>query len=212
VHLVIAGASELWGRSVDRHTAFASYENQVKHALQTAIDAGRVHLLGKVAYADMPAVYAAADVLVLPSIVQEGCPLVILEAMAAGRAVIATEVGGIPELVDARTGMLVPPGDDTQLAAAMRALLDDRGRLASLGATARQKVETFSWEAAARQIDSIYQDVDRQKSRPSTRGSSLGPQSARGSDARDHAPSASRACSSRLTSEQPDRFRVNDNA
>ncbi len=165
-HLVIAGASGLWGRSTDRQTPFGRYQSEIEQVLRPAIESGQVHRLGKVAFADMPAVYAAADVLILPSIVREGCPMVILEAMAAGRAVIATEVGGVPEIVDARTSILVPPGDDEQLATAMGALLGDRARLTSLGTSARQKAAALSWETAALQLDTIYQEIERRKSRP----------------------------------------------
>ena len=62
----------------------------------------------------------ASDLFVLPSVFTEGLPVVILEAMLAGKAVIASAVGGSPEIVvDAKTGTLVPPGDPDKLAEAI---------------------------------------------------------------------------------------------
>ena len=73
---------------------------------------------------DVPALLAAADIFVLPS-VSEGMPISILEAMAAGRPVVATRVGGVPDLVaDGTTGLLVPPRDPVALAAALIRLAD----------------------------------------------------------------------------------------
>lgn len=79
--------------------------------------------------ADMPNVYAAADVVALSSL-NEGSPVSLIEAMAAGRPVVATAVGGVPDVVrDGETGSLVPPRDPAALAAAMTELLLD-GELA----------------------------------------------------------------------------------
>src|SRR6185295_14013841 len=84
---------------------------------------GRVHFLGK--RDDVPSVLAASDVFVLASD-WEGNPLAVMEAMAAGLPVIATEVGGIPELVrSGEHGLLVPAGDCRGFAAAMQTLFDD---------------------------------------------------------------------------------------
>jgi L-malate glycosyltransferase len=79
---------------------------------------------------------ARADVVVLPSL-HEGMSNAVMEAMAAGRPVIATAVGGTPELLRDR-GILVPPGDPAALASAIDALLADPVRRASLGAAARR--------------------------------------------------------------------------
>src|SRR4051812_3036409 len=77
---------------------------------------------------DVAAIVAAADVAVLPSSV-EGLPLVVLEAMVQGKPVVATAVGGTPELVsDGETGLLVPPRDVDALVRALDGLLDDPGR------------------------------------------------------------------------------------
>lgn len=82
---------------------------------------------------DVPALLAASDVVVLPSL-YEGSPLSLLEAMAAAKPVIATEVGGIPEIVvHGKTGILIPPRDPQALAAALVDLLGSTARRRRLG-------------------------------------------------------------------------------
>ncbi len=164
-HLALAGTSGLWGSSTDCEPPFGMYESEVEQALRPAIESGQVHRLGKVGYADMPATYAASDALVLPSVVREGYPLVVLESMAAGRPVIASDIGGVPEILDAQTGILVPPGDEERLADAMWTLLNDHDRRASLGEAASQKANEFSWASVAQQLDAIYLDIYRRKAR-----------------------------------------------
>jgi glycosyltransferase involved in cell wall biosynthesis len=89
---------------------------------------------------DVRAVYAAADVVALTSL-NEGSPVSVLEAMASGRAVVSTDVGGVPDvIVDGVSGRLVPSGDAPALAAAIGGLLRDPDRRARLGAAARKAV------------------------------------------------------------------------
>ena len=84
----------------------------------------------------MPDAYAAMDVFILPSLI-EGLPMVLLEAMASGLSVIASEVGNIPEVLEnGRCGMLVEPGREHRLANAMIELLssgEKRGHYGKLG-------------------------------------------------------------------------------
>ena len=90
---------------------------------------------------DVPALLANAGLFVLSS-VSEGVPLTLLEAMACGLPVVATRVGGIPEVVvDAETGTLVQPGDPVALAAAIVRLVADDERSRQMGAAGRRRVE-----------------------------------------------------------------------
>lgn len=100
-------------------------------ARQLSLD---VRFLG--APAEVGPLLARADVFVLPSL-HEGMSNAVMEAMAAGRPIVATGVGGTPELLDGR-GVLVPPADPAALASGIEALLADSARRASLGAAARR--------------------------------------------------------------------------
>jgi glycosyltransferase involved in cell wall biosynthesis len=109
---------------------------------------------------DVPALLAACDLVVLPSL-YEGLPLSLLEAMAAGKPVIASRIGGIDELVaDGENGLLVPPADPHALAAAIRGLLDDPDHARRLAGMGREVVERrFSSAAMAAEISRIYDEV-----------------------------------------------------
>jgi glycosyltransferase involved in cell wall biosynthesis len=100
---------------------------------------GRVHWLGR--RDDVPGLLKGSDLLVLPSL-WEGMPNVVLEAMAAGRAVVGTSVEGLEDLVvPGETGWLVPPGDSGALARALLESTADPGRLRRYGEAGRDRVE-----------------------------------------------------------------------
>jgi glycosyltransferase involved in cell wall biosynthesis len=101
--------------------------------------ADRVHLLGH--RDDIPDLLAACDVFVMPSL-WEGLPLAILEAMFAGKPVIASAISGIPEAIESGVqGLLVPAGDPAALTAALREVLADSTRRAAFGAAGRRRAE-----------------------------------------------------------------------
>lgn len=117
--------------------------------------AGRVRWLGRVA--DVRPVLGAADVVVAPSLA-EGLGVAVIEAMAAGVAVVASAVGGIPELVrDGVEGLLVPPGDPAALAAALGRVLRDAHLRRQLGEAGRQRADAFSTRAMARGTEAVYE-------------------------------------------------------
>lgn len=99
----------------------------------------------------------AADFFVLPSLL-EGMPLSVLEAMSYGLPVIATTVGGVPEVVtDGESGVLVPPGDPAALSSAMARLAGDRALRQRLGEAGRRRVlEDFSFAAMSRSYLELY--------------------------------------------------------
>jgi glycosyltransferase involved in cell wall biosynthesis len=126
--------------------------------LRAQVDA--VGLAGRVVFAgsrgDVPDLLAAFDVFVLSSR-YEGLPIALLEAMAAGRACVATDVGGVPEVVtDGVDGVLVPPGDPDALAAALAAVAGDADRRATLGAGAEQRAADFRLDAAVACLAAVY--------------------------------------------------------
>jgi len=107
---------------------------------------------------DVARCLAAADLAVLPSL-HEGLGVAALEAMAAERAVVASRVGGLPEVVvDGETGRLVPPGDPAALRSAIAALVNDPAARARMGAAGAQRVrERFSAVAMADGTLACYQ-------------------------------------------------------
>jgi glycosyltransferase involved in cell wall biosynthesis len=99
-----------------------------------------VRFLGR--RADVPALMAAADVVVVPSL-WEGQPLVLQEALRAGRPVVASRVGGIPDLTGEDGALLVPPGDAAALAGAVLTVLDDRAAAARLVTAATERARAL---------------------------------------------------------------------
>ena len=100
------------------------------------------------------------DIAVMPSDF-EGGPLALMEAMAAARPVVASDVGGIPELVDHGVhGLLVPPRDPPALAAAIAELLRDPARARAMGARGRERQRAeFAIEKTVAQLETLYEDL-----------------------------------------------------
>ncbi|MGH7409967.1 MAG: glycosyltransferase, partial [Candidatus Methylomirabilis sp.] len=103
-------------------------------------------------------------VAVLPSL-EEGFPNAVLEAMAAGKPVVASRVGGIAEaVIHEETGLLVPPGDDQALAEAILRLLEHPAEAARLGEAGRCRVtERFELDVMVNQYEAIYEELLAQK-------------------------------------------------
>jgi len=115
----------------------------------------RVILTGQ--RSDVPRLLAALDVLVMPSR-WEGLPMTLLESMAMGKAVVATTVGGIPDVItDNREGLLVAPGDVDALAEALRGMLTDGALRQRCGARARETLlARFDARRTARAYEALY--------------------------------------------------------
>ncbi len=140
------------------------FTSAIASRLQAAALQGRVHFPG---YAEDPRPWlAAADVVVVPSHM-ESFGRVNLEAMAMGRPVVATRVGGIPEVVEeGHTGLLVPARDPTALAEAVEALLRDAEQRTRFGEAGRARaVKHFSAETCARAIADVLVDAANRKRR-----------------------------------------------
>lgn len=159
---LVEAAALVSARHPDARFLLAGRDSGAMEEVRARIEAlrlgGRVHLLGP--RNDVPALLAAADVVVHPSH-EEGFPNVILEAMAAGKAVVATNVGGIPELVsDGETAILVPPREPAQLAGAILSLLSDPGRAQALGEAGRRRVqERFPIGTTVREVEEMYAEL-----------------------------------------------------
>lgn len=125
-----------------------------------------VRFFGRVPNARLPDYYAAAELCAVPSVVDasgdtEGQGVVILEAMAAGRAVIASRTGGIAEvLTDGETGTLVPPADVQALAEALRSGLDNALRSRQLGAGGQDRArKLYDWPRIAARFRALYGEL-----------------------------------------------------
>ena len=132
------------------------------HALRAHAErrgvAGRVHFLGH--RDDVPALLGDSDIFALTSR-SEACPNSVIEAMAAGLPVVATNVGGVAELIDdRRNGVLVRPDDPQAAAAALRELMASPDQAAALGEAARRTVEArFSFDRMVRSFEDLYLDL-----------------------------------------------------
>ncbi|SNZ15377.1 Glycosyltransferase involved in cell wall bisynthesis [Natronoarchaeum philippinense] len=116
-----------------------------------------VHLLGY--RDDIPAVMAACDMLVLPSF-REGTPFVIIEAMAAGLPVVATDIAGIPEQVDPETnGILIEPGNTNALSDAIARLATSPELRERFGMASRKRAQQFSMTRMQDDYASVYADL-----------------------------------------------------
>jgi glycosyltransferase involved in cell wall biosynthesis len=119
---------------------------------------GHVIFTGNISNDQMPFVYADSDIVILPSL-KEATSIAGLEAMASGRPVIATAVGGLPEIVDdGVTGLLVPSRDPRALASAVLCMIQCPELVSSMGQAARRRVaQEFSWERVAQETVKVYE-------------------------------------------------------
>jgi glycosyltransferase involved in cell wall biosynthesis len=163
-HLI--GAMPLLLERVPRaHAVIAGGGDLEEYLRDLALEVGvadRVHVLGP--RRDVPALMHAMDVFAMPSI-WEGFGLVLLEAMAAGRPIVASRVATIPEVVeDEATGLLVPPGDPVALAESLAQLAHDPERARAFGEAGRQRLRTrFSLEKMVGDTELLYRDLVEQR-------------------------------------------------
>jgi glycosyltransferase involved in cell wall biosynthesis len=142
-HLVIAGDGQCRGELVERARELGLSD--------------RVHFLG--AREDIDAIIASLDIAALSSD-YEGLPLFALECMAHGTPLVATDVGGLSEIVeDGVNGLLVPTRDPEALAEAIGGLLVDRERLGALAEAAAKSADAYSIEAIAKRFAALYSDL-----------------------------------------------------
>jgi glycosyltransferase involved in cell wall biosynthesis len=147
--LIVAG-----GRGGDQHQPLLEYVRA--NGLED-----RVHIVtGRGDIADL---LALASVFAMPSL-WEGLPMAVLEAMVAGKAIVASATGGIPEaIMDRREGLLVPPGDVRRLSDALGELLADPQRRSQFGAAARARAQRdFVASVMAERYESLYRQAHSQ--------------------------------------------------
>jgi phosphatidyl-myo-inositol alpha-mannosyltransferase len=124
------------------------------------VDAAGVTALGRVDDAARQAALHEADVLCAPSLGGESFGMVLTEAFAAGRPVVASDIAGYRDVVtDGADGLLVPRGDATRLAETLRDLALDPERTVRLGAEAARSAERYAWPRVAEQVAEAYEDA-----------------------------------------------------
>jgi phosphatidylinositol alpha-mannosyltransferase len=129
----------------------------------------RVHMRGAVTHAELPTFHAASDIFLAPATGRESFGIVLVEAMAAGLPVVASNLPGYSEVVrPGREALLVPPRNANAIARATASLLDDPTLAARLGQAGRLRARTFSWHRVAARVERIYEDTLRTK-RPARR-------------------------------------------
>jgi glycosyltransferase involved in cell wall biosynthesis len=122
----------------------------------------RTRFLGNISHEQLPQLYNLADVVVLPSSIQESFGLVLVEAMACGTPVITSNLPGVQGIVeDGVNGYLVPPADEDELTLTLRQFLSlSPAKRREIGAAGRRKVESkFTWQLAGERLEAIYHQV-----------------------------------------------------
>jgi phosphatidylinositol alpha-mannosyltransferase len=133
---------------------------------RTAIDRlapsarARVTMLGMIPNEDLPPYHTACDVFVAPSVGGESFGMILVEAMAAGLPVIASDIPGYDEVIaDGIDGLLVPPRAPVSLADTIGRVLDDAALSARLGEAARQRARRFDWSVVTEELEEAYRDA-----------------------------------------------------
>jgi len=130
--------------------------------------ADRVTFHGRIADRDMPAYYHEADVLCAPSLDNESSGMVLLEAMATGTAIVASDIDVYRDVVThEREGLLVPPNDPRALAGALRRMLLDARLRERCGEEGRHTAQLYGWDRVAAQVAELYDEVFKRLKHPS---------------------------------------------
>ncbi|HEX6755643.1 MAG TPA: glycosyltransferase [Mycobacteriales bacterium] len=143
-------------------------DGPLRQSLERAAEGLPVTFLGALPRTELAKAYARSEVVAVPSVTaasgdQDGLPVALLEAMAAGCAVVGSRIAGIDAaVVDGESGVLVPPGDEAALAAALTALLSDPDRRAKLGAAARTRADDFSVASIGERYCTLLREVAAQ--------------------------------------------------
>jgi glycosyltransferase involved in cell wall biosynthesis len=149
----VAGVRE---SGLDVQLAFAGDGWTKPRVVERAAELGAdwAHFLG--ARSDVPALLPLADVLIQPSLA-DAMPLTVMEAMALGVPVLATEVGDVPSMLEGRAGIVVPPDDQPALEAALRELLGDPSRREELGAAGEEIAAGRDSAAMVRSYEDLFE-------------------------------------------------------
>jgi phosphatidylinositol alpha-mannosyltransferase len=144
--LIVAGPGTRWSRK---------YE---KRARQNGLPG--VIFTGQVPYSELPRYYRTADVVCCPATGKESFGIVLLEAMAAGKPIVASDIKGYADVISQGSeGLLVPPRDEKGLAQALVSLIKDKALRQEMGDRGRVKARGYGWESIAARILNCYSEV-----------------------------------------------------
>lgn len=134
------------------------YEKQVRRSrLEDVV------FMGHVDYDELPRYYKTADIFCAPATGRESFGIILLEAMAVGKPIVASNVGGYASIVaHGVDGLLVPPKDDKELARALVSLMIDEPLRQRMGAMGKRKAQDYSWERIAKEILNYYRRILRE--------------------------------------------------
>jgi phosphatidylinositol alpha-mannosyltransferase len=136
---------------------------QRDEAVRQAAELGlrnRVRFVGYVSDEDLPGYFAGADAFCSPALGGEALGIVLLEAMAAGAPIVASDIPGYDETVRRdQDGVLVPPGDAAALADALARVLTNRALAADLASSGRDRAASYAWPSVARQTLAYYAEL-----------------------------------------------------
>ena len=145
--LIIAGSSFFGG------AAKTTYEQSLVELAKPVSEA--IIFTGFMPHEKLKYLYSAVDIVVLPSVWQDPCPLVVLEAMASGTCLISTAVGGVPEiLIDGVNGLLVKPDSPVEIAQAVSEILKNPAKKAEIERVARAQImKDYAWSHLVKELD-----------------------------------------------------------
>lgn len=154
VALLVAGSSKLWYK-VDASASISAYESSLRAGSRSL----PIFFLGHVSQNRLADVYHSADIFCCPSVWDEPFGIVNVEAMMSGLPVIASAVGGIPEVVNDDVGKLVPPNNVDALASALCDLINSPDLRTQLASNAIERAECFTWDRTHESINEIYAQI-----------------------------------------------------
>jgi len=163
VQLLIDAMPEVVERTQGRARLLIVGDSYLRGQFERSVPAlarDAVRFLGHVPSADLPRWYATGDVFVSPASGNESFGIVLLEAMACGRPVVASDIPGYRSVViPEANGVVFPPGDRAALAAALAGLANDPERRRALATRGRARALEFAWPRVTDRIEAIYRDV-----------------------------------------------------
>ncbi|MGH7730627.1 MAG: glycosyltransferase family 4 protein [Candidatus Eiseniibacteriota bacterium] len=163
LHLLLAAMPEVCARTRGRARLLIVGNSVLRPGLEARVPAAvrdRVRFLGHVPSADLPRWYATGDIFVSPASGNESFGIVLLEAMAAGRPVVATDIPGYRSVIQqGENAEAFPPGDVASLARALVRLIEDPARRAELARRGRARAMEFAWPRVTDRIEAVYRQT-----------------------------------------------------